>query len=196
MGGTFDPPHIGHLIAAQTVLEQLKLDKIVFVPTGNFKYKANAGVSAAEKRYEMTRLAISDNKNFEICDAETKEKSCSYTFSTLEKLHEIYINSQLYFIVGADSLDYMDKWKNPEKIFKQASVAAVGRSGFDEERVFKKAKFLSDKYGADINIAAMPCIELSSTLIRQRLRQGQSVRYMVCDKVIEYIKKHKLYIGD
>ena len=196
MGGTFDPPHLGHLVAAQAVLQQLRLDKIVFLPTGNFKYKDSSMASAAEKRFEMTSLAISDNPDFEICDAETKEKECSYTFSTLSKLHTIYENSHFFFIVGADSLDYMDKWKNPDMIFKQCSVAAVGRSGFDAEACRKKAKELEEKYNADIKIVSMPCIEISSTMIRQYVKEGKSIKYMVNDNVIEYINKQKLYLGD
>ncbi len=196
MGGTFDPPHLGHLVAAETVLQQLELEKIVFLPTGNFSYKDNSSTSAAKKRFEMTRLAISGNPQFEICDAESRERSCSYTFSTLQKLHGIYKNSHFYFIVGADSLDYMDRWKNAEQIFELCSVAVVGRSGFDCEKCLKKANELTEKYGADIIMVPMPCIEISSTMIRQNVRSGKSINYMVPDLVVDYINKEKLYLGE
>ncbi len=192
MGGTFDPPHLGHLICAASVKDALNLDKIIFIPTGNFIYKDKSKTSAA-KRYMMTSLATEDNPFFEISDIETSVSECSYTYKTLEKLKNIYPEAVLYFIVGADSLDYMENWKCPELVFKRAEIACVGREGFETEDIVEKIKVLEKKFGGKIHYVEMPKISVSSTEIRNLVKEGRSIKYLVPKAVEEYIKVNKLY---
>ncbi len=193
MGGTFDPPHLGHMMAAQYAACQLNLEKVVFLPTGKISYKDSTKKADAADRYEMTRLSILDNSLFDICDIEVKSREYSYTYLALERLHLLYPDTHFYFIVGADSLDYMEKWKEPQRIFDLCSVAAVGREGFTQEANLKKAEELKTKFNADIYFVSMPMIELSSTEIKNLIRNDKPIKYMVCDEVCDYIKEHGLY---
>ncbi len=194
MGGTFNPPHLAHLMMAERAADELLLESVIFLPTGNFSYKDNSDTAPAKERYEMTRLAISDNPRFDICDVESSSEDCSYTCYTLEKMHSLYPNSHFYFIVGADSLDYMDVWREPKRIFELSSIAAVGRNGFSEQRCKQRAEFLKTEFGADIHFVQMPFIDISSSDIRRRIAQGSSVRYAVPSAVLNYIKERKLYL--
>ena len=196
MGGTFNPPHLGHLVTAEFVTNALKLDKTVFVPTGNISYKDTNDTLNAKDRYEMTKMAIEENPKFEISDVESAFDGYSYTYQTLKKLKEIYPHDKLYFIVGADSLDYMDRWRKPELIFANCTVAAVSRNGFSDEHNIRKADELKKIFGADIVLLKMPYIDISSTQIRCDVKNGTSIRYLVPDKVIDYIYKNNLYIGE
>lgn len=194
MGGTFDPPHLGHLLSAESAASQLGLSKVLFLPNGKTVYKQRENTASPKQRFEMTRLAISDNDLFEISDIETRSSQITYTFDTLEKLHTIYKNAHFFFIVGADSLDYMDKWKNPKRIFDLCTVVAVGRAGFSQERLNKKAQALKEKFDADIVFVTMPNIEISSSDLKNRIKNGNSVRYMLSDLTLRYIKDNGLYI--
>ena len=194
MGGTFDPPHLGHLMSAQFAACELNLEKVIFLPTGKITYKESFKRADAIHRYEMTRLSISDNPVFDICDIEVKSSEYSYTYLALEKLHLLHPNTHFYFIVGADSLDYMERWKEPQKIFDMCSVVVVGREGFSTEDNHAKARELKDKFCADIHFVSMPMIDLSSTEIKMRIKEGKSIKYMVSDDVIDYINKAGLYI--
>ena len=193
MGGTFDPPHLGHLISAQFVADELNLDEVIFLPTGNFSYKDSRESAEARHRYDMVELAIADNPKFSISDIEVKEKEYSYTCFTLEKIRKLYDNSHIYFIIGADSLDYIDRWKNPQHIFEQCTIVAVSRKGFSQEDLNEKREELLKKFEADIIILEMPCIDISSTDIRKRIRENKSVSYLVDSSVAKYIEDNNLY---
>lgn len=197
MGGTFDPPHFGHLISAEVAAEQLNLSKVLFIPNGSsIDYKIRKNAASAMQRLEMTTLAVSGNPMFDVSDIEVVSDKTTYTFDTLEKLKQIYQNTKFYFIVGADSLDYMERWKNPNRIFELASIAVVGRKEFSSTQLNEKANFLKKAFGADITFVEMPNMELSSTNIKERIQCGQSVRYMLPDSVIEYINKNRLYLAN
>lgn len=194
MGGTFDPPHLGHLLAAEISAETLGLEKVIFVPTGKIPYKDSSRTSSAADRFNMTRLAISSNNPlFDICGVETENDDYSYTCDTLEKLNGLYPNSHLFFIVGADSLDYMERWREPERIFSLCSVIAVSREGFSADVSIAKKNELLEQFGADIHLISMPNIAISSSLIRKRAASGKSVRYMVPRLVADYIVEKGLY---
>lgn len=192
MGGTFDPPHLGHLISAEYVTEALGLDKIIFIPTGKKVYKEDSAADASD-RMNMTFAAVEDNPKFSVSDIEILNEGVNYTSETLKRLCDINPNTHFYFIVGADSLDYMEDWHNPQKIFELCTVAAVQRKGFDYAAIQKKADFLKEKYNADIKCVQAPVIEVSSSQIRERIKKGLSIRYLVCDAVREYIDKNNLY---
>lgn len=193
MGGTFDPPHLGHLISAQTVKDKLKLDKILFIPTGDIYYKDSFETASSEDRMAMTELAVSGNPDFLVSDIEVKEEGYSYTCNTLEKLKSMYADTKLFFIVGADSLAYMEKWKKPAEIFKSATVAAVGRHGFSQDDILLKKRELESEFDADIVILDIPNVDISSTEIRKKIRCNLSIKYLVPREVEEYIKNNNLY---
>lgn len=193
MGGTFDPPHLGHLISAENVMKELCLDKVIFVPTGNIYYKNVEETADSSHRYEMVRLSLIGRPAFEISDIEVKKDGYSYTCDTLEKLKAVYPDSDLYFIVGADSLDYMEKWKNPEKVFSLAKIVAVGRKGFSQENNREKAEELKKLYKGDIILLETENIDISSTEIRKAAREGTSFKDKVYKEVYEYILKNNLY---
>ncbi len=195
MGGTFDPPHIGHLRMAEYAAHKLLLEKVIFLPTGRIYYKAD-GLASPVDRLCMTRLAVSENPIFEVSDIETNRGEYSYTADSLEKLKDLFPKSHLHFIVGADSLDYMERWKNPEKLFSLCTVVVVFRHGFTNEQSRKKAEELKRQFDADIIFADMPRVEVSSSEIRERLRCGKSVSGMVQDSVLEYIFQKNLYSGE
>ena len=194
MGGTFDPPHIGHLIMAECAKESLGLDVVIFIPTGDTKYKDKH--TSAEDRYNMVSLAISGRNGFLNSDIEIKRDGYSFTADTIQELADIYADSQLYFIVGADSLDYMDKWKEPERIFSKCKIVAIERAGYHLDEMQNKAYELKNLFSADIIFVDMPRIDISSSYIRNNISKGKSVKYLLADNVIEYIQNKKLYCGE
>lgn len=193
MGGTFDPPHLGHLLSAEYTAAELELERVIFIPTGLKAYKSADNAASAADRYAMTAAATAANEKFDISDIEIRNAGINYTGDTLEKLHGIYPGTHFYFIVGADSLDYMDEWHEPEKLFRLCTVAAVGRPGFDKTQIFDKAESLKRRFNADIRYIDMPQIDISSSEIKNRIKAGKSVRYMVPGCVEEYIKREQLY---
>ncbi len=196
MGGTFDPPHFGHFAIAQTALESLGLHKVLFIPTGKIVYKDTVGEADGRHRFNMLKSVIDSNPDFELSDTELRRGGTSYTADTLMRLKEgDYKDAELYFLVGADSLDYMDKWYRPEAIFGLCTVAAAQRRGFSSAEINKKIKYLTERFGAEITRLSMPMIDVSSTMLRDMIGKGRSIRYLTDDSVIDYIKKHNLYGG-
>lgn len=194
MGGNFNPPHLAHLAVAEYAAQELGLDKVVFLPTGKISYKDSGENASAKDRFEMTRLAILQNPIFDISDIESVSEEYGYTCFTLERLKEIYKDAELYFIVGADSLDYMDRWKHPQRIFELSAIAVVDRQGFGSERCLNKAEELKAEFGADIHFVKMPRIDISSSLVRKRIAGGQPVEDMLPDLVSDYIRENNLYL--
>ncbi len=193
MGGTFDPPHLGHLISAENVRIGLNLDKIIFIPTGNIYYKDTKETADVKDRLKMVELAVMDKPFFEVSDIEVRTKGYSYTFETLEKLNALYPDSEFYFIVGADSLDYMEKWKKPEKIFALSKIVAVGREGFSKKENEDKKKKLKALYNADIILFNMENVNVSSTEIRNAVKNGIDFKEKVEEAVYYYIIDNNLY---
>lgn len=195
MGGTFNPIHIGHLIAAEEVYLQLKLDRIVFIPTGNPPHKIKAEVVSSRERYEMTALAINKNDKFILSDIETNRKGLCYSYDTLLKLNKLYPDNEFYFIIGFDTLKDLDSWKNICEVFKMCKFAVVNRENKEFEMI-EEIKSKKATYGADIVMVHIPSIDISSTDIRNRIKKGQSIRYMVPDEVYNYIIENRLYRGE
>ncbi len=196
MGGTFDPPHFGHFVIAQAALEQLGLDKVVFIPNGNIVYKDASGEAQSRHRFNMLRAVIESNPDFELSDIEISRAGTCYTADTLTQLKGgEYKDAELYFLVGADSLDYMEKWYSPDVIFGLCTVAAAERPGFEKSDIDKKISELTEAFGAKIERISIPLIGVSSTMLRRKLAAGESIRYLTHDSVIEYIKRHGLYGG-
>lgn len=194
MGGTFNPPHIGHFIIAETVRQEMSLDKIIFIPTGRIGYKDASNVASAEDRCCMLNLVIRENPAFELSDIEIKNsKNYSYTANTLLALKDIDKNRDYYFIVGADSLDYMDDWYKPEIIFSNCRVVCANRPGISALRLKSKKEKLEREFGADITFVDIPQVGISSSLIRNRVAAGKSIKYLTDARIEEYILLNGLY---
>lgn len=193
IGGTFNPIHLGHLILAEHARDEYKLDEILFIPTGISHFKDPSIVLDKKKRIAMTGGAIDDNPYFALSTIETDRPGNSYTYETLEELKGHNPDTEYYLIVGADSLFQMEEWKNPEIIMKNAIILVAVRKGQSLEELQDKAAELSQKYNAKIRILTCPYIDISSTEIRQRIKEGKSIRYMVNEETRAYIKKFNLY---
>ena len=186
LGGTFDPIHSGHLILAQQLLEPFQLDKVFFIPAAIPPHKNDKSVSTAHQRFEMTKAAIEDNSRFEISDIELKREGRSYTIDTIRQLKELFPDSDFFLLAGSDILNEFDTWKDPEKIFQEMKVVIGVRPGYDkidpDNEFFKKSI-----------IAKIEGLQVSSTQIRHKVREGKSIKYLVPVKVEEYIKAKELY---
>lgn len=195
MGGTFNPIHNGHLIIADNAREQFQLDKVIFMPTGLMPHKEYGGRGMAAHRCEMVRLAIEGNEHFLLSDYEVYRTEVNYTYQTLAVIQEQYPQAQLYFILGADSLFGFQKWRCPERICEQAIVLAAVRDNMTENKVDEQIRILREQYGSQIYRLESPNFSVSSNSIRSRIREHQTIRYMVPDPVRDYIARQGLYTG-
>ncbi len=193
MGGTFNPIHYGHLLLAQAALESLSLDKILFMPSGNSYMKEASRILSGELRGQMVRLALKENPDFIFSDLELQRQGPTYTCDTLAALRAQNPQSRYYFILGEDNLLTIKQWKNPEFILKNCVIAGAVRESDNTSRILDAARLLEKEFQADIRILPARRIDLSSTEIRERLRNGHSVRYMLPESVIEYIAENNLY---
>ncbi|MFN8523242.1 MAG: nicotinate-nucleotide adenylyltransferase [Chloroflexota bacterium] len=192
LGGTFDPPHLGHLAAAQEALELLGLESVLFVPARQNPLK-DAAATASEHRVRMTELAIAGDPRFVLSLADIERPGPSYTVDLLAALAEVHgEGTELVFVVGTDSLVDLHRWREPSRLLRLASIAAISRPhhpaprlAFLETRVPGAAK--------RITVVETPGVALSSTELRARLAQGRSVRYLVPDPVERYIREQRLY---
>ncbi len=187
MGGTFDPIHHGHLVAASEVASSFDLDEVVFVPTGQPWQKADEKVSSAEDRYLMTVIATAANPRFAVSRVDIDRGGPTYTVDTLRDLRRVYgSEAQLFFITGADALDKILSWKEVDEAFEQAHFIGVTRPGFE----------LSDAHLPDhaVSLVQVPAMAISSTDVRSRVAAGQPVWYLVPDGVVQYIAKRHLYL--
>lgn len=186
LGGTFDPIHLGHLVLAEQVKEKLKLDQVIFIPCLRSPHKTRQKLSPAQDRFRMTRLALEDNSGFSVSDIELKRKGLSYTVDTLRELKKLHPHSQIYFLTGSDVVHELDAWKHPEQIYRLAKVVIATRPGFDE---FDRR----NRFAKKSIVVPITGIGVSSSEIRQRVKKGKSITYLVPSRVEDYIKKKKLY---
>ena len=197
MGGTFNPIHHGHLVTAQEALSQFKLDKVIFIPTGNPPHKIENEVASAEDRYIMTVIATSSNSNFFVSRMEIDRKGKSYTIDTVLQLRKIYgKNSLLYFITGADAILEILTWKNTDEIVSLCKFIAATRPGYNLSRIEDLRKRLFGKAGAadeKIYVMEIPALSISSTDIRNRIKHNRPIDYLLPERVSNYILKHELY---
>lgn len=192
MGGTFDPIHNGHLVAAEQAFDDLKLDVVVFVPAGRPAFKQNKHVSSGEDRYAMTLLATSDNPHFLASRFEVDRAGITYTADTLRLLRAMYpSNVELYFITGADAIAEIVTWRNADMIAQLAHLVGATRPGYDLDRA--RQAIASSPYEFDVSYLEVPALAISSSYLRARVAAGQSLRYLTPDPVTGYIHKHKLY---
>ena len=189
MGGTFNPVHNAHLLIAELAREEFKLDRIIFMTGGNPPHKE--GAISPQHRFNMTHISIEGNEHFIDDDFEINRSEKSYTVNTLEYLKEKYPDDELFFIIGEDSLEDLPKWYEPEKILEMCSLLVFPRKS--HETLLGTLNEMQAKYGDKIFPISAPIIEMSSTDIRNRIGDSKTVKYMVPDKVLDYIKQHNLY---
>lgn len=194
MGGTFNPIHLGHLIVAENAYEELELDEVLFIPCGIPYLKDTKEVLDPKVRISLVGEAIDDNPHFAMSTMEVDRGGNSYSYETIEELKRVNPEIEYFFLVGADSLFSIEEWKHPEKIFAQVTVAVAIRNGYTPEGLDEKIKALEEKYGT--KILKLPCrsVDISSTQIRERVKAGKSIRYMVRYKTEQVIRKNRLYL--
>lgn len=194
MGGTFDPIHTGHLVVADEVRTSFKLDKVIFIPTGDPPHKDQKNVSPGRNRYEMTLLATVTNPFFEISRLELDRKGITYTVDTIVELRKRFGDSvELFFITGADSLLELHKWKDSEKILEMCKIVAATRPGYDIDHMEGRLRELNELHKDKINTITTPGLQISSTDIRRRVKNNMSIKYLLPESVEIYIRKYKLY---
>lgn len=191
MGGTFNPIHMGHLIIAESAREQFHLDEVIFMPCGIPHLKSEENLLPKDVRTQMTRLAIGNNPFFNISTLEVDSEGITYTYKTLEKLHQINDNTDYYFIMGADSLWSIENWKEPARIFANCHILAAARGSRSLSEIEAQASYLNDKYAADILLIKSINIDISSTMIRDMIKNNESIRYLVPEAVYDFISKNK-----
>ncbi|MDO4976555.1 MAG: nicotinate-nucleotide adenylyltransferase [Eubacteriales bacterium] len=197
MGGTFNPIHFGHLLLAETAYEQFGLDEIMIMPTKNTYYKKMPHHVTQEQRLDMIRLAIEDNPHFHLSLEEINREGTTYTVETLQNLTKEHPDYEYYFIVGADSLYHMESWYQPEEIFKMAIIVVAGRGGASVSALESQIEYLENKFDdARIEKLYSPIMEISSSGIRKRIIQGESIRYLLPQNVVNYIEEHKVYLAE
>lgn len=184
-GGTFNPPHIGHLITAESVREQYKLDKVIFVPSFSPPHKFDLQIAFPNQRFEMLDLAIKSNRSFSATDLEIKREGKSYTIDTINSLLQLYQNSKLYLIIGMDNLIDFPNWKSPLEIVNKVELVVMNRPGYTLE--------VRNEFTRYANIIRVPNIDISSTDIRRRVKMGRSIKYLVPNEVEQFILKKGLY---
>lgn len=193
LGGTFNPVHMAHLIIAEIAREEAGLDDILFIPSGCSYLKDASDILPAKDRIHMTGLAIEDNSHFALSTIEIDRGGNSYTCDTLLELKHRYPDQEYYLIVGADNLFAMEEWKDPEVIFRNAKILAAVRGSKKRADMEEKIAELKEKYHADITLLHVSHVDISSSLIREKIAQGLSIRYMLPEKVREYIIKNHFY---
>jgi nicotinate-nucleotide adenylyltransferase len=191
LGGAFNPPHTGHLVCAQEALVQLGLEKVVFIPVGDAPHRELPGDPGAEERLQMVELAIADDDRFQVSRIELDREGPSYTADTLRSLREAASDDELFVILGGDQAAALGSWHEPEEVLAMATVVVVERLGWSRQAIGIKIGRLK---GVDsIRYLDMPVMQISSSSIRRRAREGKPVRYLVPDKVAAYIESNGLY---
>lgn len=193
MGGTFNPIHIGHLTLAERALDDCGLDEIWMIPTGCSYMKQNVNVISGEERLIMAELAAEGNQRIKCLDIEIKRSGYTYSYETLNQLRSLYPDYEFFFIFGADCLFTIENWKYPDKIFEQCTVIVAVRNGSSRTEMEEKIAELKHRFHAKIILLPFLNLEVSSTELRERLRCGKSVKYLIPDKVIAYISGKGFY---
>ncbi|WP_042354987.1 nicotinate-nucleotide adenylyltransferase [Bacillus rubiinfantis] len=181
LGGTFNPPHIGHLVIANEVLNQLQLDEIWFMPNHEPPHKRRPESVKDQERLSMLELAISGNPAFRIQPIELQREGPSYTIDTMILLNEQYHQYQFFFIIGADMIEYLPKWRKIDELLKLVQFVGVDRSSYSRQSDYP------------IIYVDVPAIDISSSMIRDRLKHGKTVKYLLPDNVIAYVEENHLY---
>lgn len=193
LGGTFNPIHNGHLMLAKTAYKELCLDEVIFISSGISYFKKDILMPSKEDRYEMTCLAVKDIPYFVSSDIEVKRQGNSYTFETILELKEIFADAEFFYIIGADTIYNMEKWKCPEVIFNNCNIVCAVRDDIDLAQLDLKKKEIENKYKTSVIILNFNKINISSSEIRFLLSKNKDVSDLVPGNVLKYIAENKLY---
>lgn len=191
-GGTFNPPHLGHLICAQSALSQLKLDRVIFVPAADPPHKAVDGDPGPRQRLAMCHCAIEGNGSFAVSTVDFERPGPSYTATTLERLHTQFSADDLTLIIGGDMGQSFHSWHRPERIIELARLAVVEREDSNRAKITAAVSNIPDATKR-LDFFEMPRIDISSTLVRSYVANGRPLRYLVPDRVARYIEVRRLY---
>jgi len=193
LGGSFDPIHNGHLAIAQSAYEDFALDEIWLIPAGHSPNKDEDKMTSAALRAEMVALAVQDIPYFKLSTYEIDKEGTSYTYLTLSDFKDQYPETAFYFIMGADSLDYLEKWKHPEIICQKAIILVAVRDDMDLDDILKKIAFIKEQFQAEIYPLSCKKNDISSSKIRTNQLEGKEIFGMVPLAVADYITTHGLY---
>jgi len=185
-GGTFNPPHLGHLIVAEYVRDELGLEKILFVPSAVPPHKQDLDIVEAHHRLDMLEHAVQGNRHFIVSDLEVQRGGVSFTIDTLTEIQKLHPEDELFVMIGMDNYVEFHTWKSPDKILELATVVVMKRPGVDVGAIPRDA-------GPKVIMCTVPEIEIASRHIRRRVAEGKSIRYLVPSTVERYIHHHKLY---
>ena len=199
LGGTFDPPHLGHLILAQSLINADRLDRVIFVPSGQPPHKSVSEISKGNHRFRMVELAIENNSSFEISDLELNKQEPCYTIDTVGYFYNEneFSADKLFWIIGADSLGELPTWFKFEELIENVDILTAYRGGLDIDNILAK---LSEEVSRPAfeklknGIVRTPMIEISSSDIRKSVAEGKDIRFLVPDAVREYIEREGLYL--
>ena len=190
-GGTFNPIHVGHLMIAEEARLAARLDRVIFIPSGESYFKDPAEIAARADRLEMTRRACGGL--YEVSDAEIRREGPSYTAVTCREFRRLYPGDELFWILGADSLMEIELWRDPQDLFDSVSLLAFARGGEDAAALARQAAALREKYGADVRLFDAFCLSVSSSDIRRLAAGGHAFRHLVTEPVHQYIVERGLY---
>ena len=193
LGGTFNPPHIGHLICAQEAHRQLGLDRVVLIPTGTPPHKQVEADPGGETRFGLCRLAIGDDERFEVSRLELDRAGRSYTVDTLKALRDQHPQDDLTFIVGGDMARSLPTWREPEAVLELATLAVAERAGSERDDIRGELRALRGASAERVRFFDMPRIDISSSLVRERVATGRPIRYLVPDAVADAIAQNGWY---
>ena len=174
-GGAFDPIHNGHINMMESAMNEYCLDRVIVVPSGHSPNKDERNMTSFEHRFNMCQIAVRNLKSITVSDIEHMCNSTSYTYATLLKFKEMYPLDELYFIMGADSLDYFEKWYHPEIIAQTAAILVISREDMDIDVISAKIKEINTIFPADIRIVHCNKIDVSSTMIRSNIKKHQDI---------------------
>ena len=180
LGGTFDPPHIGHLLIAEEVRRAKLLDEIWFIPTNTPPHKEHTTTSAGH-RTSMLKLAIRNHPSFKLNDIELKREGKSYTYDTIHELTKLYPSDEFYFIIGGDMVEFLPKWYRIDELIEIITFVGVSRPGYSLETTYP------------VHFVDIPTIHLSSTMLRERLQKREWIRYLLSNSVMQDVREHQLY---
>jgi nicotinate-nucleotide adenylyltransferase len=192
IGGTFDPIHVGHLILAEQARDQLALEQVVFIPAGQPPHKATKQITAAHHRLAMVQLAIEAHDAFAVSRIDLDREGPCYSVDTISLLQKTWgSETEIYFLIGEDSLRDLPKWHQPDRLLRLCQIVAIRRPGYsvDLNALDRRLAGVADR----IQTISSPLIDISSTDIRDRVRENRSIRYLVPEPVRRYIEQHNLY---